>query len=60
MAQSNMNFLPNELSVYTEQSALLKNSSGRQDTVSESLSSNADKVVFNLVRLDQEDRRDYF
>ena len=60
MAQSNMNFLPNEVLVYTEQSSLFKSLTGRQETVSESLSSNADKVVFNLVRLDQEDRRDYY
>ena len=60
MAQSNMNFLPNDLTLHTEEIVLLQNSSGRQDSVSESLFPSADKVKFNLVQLDQEDRRNYF
>jgi hypothetical protein len=61
MAQSNMDFLPNELSVYTEEdSVLFENSFGRQDSVSKSLCSNSVKVDFNLVQLEQEERRGYF
>ena len=61
MAQSNMDFLPNELSVYTEEdSVLFENSLGGQDSVSESLCSNSVKVDFNLVQLKQEERRGYF
>jgi hypothetical protein len=61
MAQSNMNFLPNEVSVYTEEdSVLFENSFGRQDSVSESLCSNSVKFDFSLVQLEQEERRGYF